>query len=217
MSAPVVLADGEVYRWVDKDGNVHYSDKAPVDCVPERIETDPAPSTEDVERAQARQKKLISEFEHEQGRSPGNGGGYEGPPLPDNTVSEYLETEGIGWAFDFEGKKVPAQYTLMLKPRPALPAGAYLETYFIDPATGKSSIIAGEKCNGNETIYIESPVLPFLTCGYYKATVLVFRHETSLRPLGAHVQWALSSLDTREITTAEQLVEAAVNPGSTCQ
>lgn len=63
-------AQAEVYRWVDANGKVHFSDKAPVQGAVEKIDLpeveEPAPSEDlsDFERLQ-RQKKLVKMLEEE--------------------------------------------------------------------------------------------------------------------------------------------------------
>jgi len=58
-------ADGQIYKWVDKDGKVHYSDcPPPPDCdVEEVTKSAPEPSEKDVERARERLDKLLEEQE----------------------------------------------------------------------------------------------------------------------------------------------------------
>jgi glutaredoxin len=43
------LADAQVYRWVDEDGNVHFSDHKPVEETSEEVELQPINSYEAVE------------------------------------------------------------------------------------------------------------------------------------------------------------------------
>ena len=51
----------EVYKWVDKDGNVHYSDSPPSDVITEEIKPPPAPSKDNIRRTQARTDLLIEQ------------------------------------------------------------------------------------------------------------------------------------------------------------
>ena len=51
----------DVYKWVDKEGIVHYGDCPPADCKPEKIETAPPPSEEDVQRSSEIADRLIQE------------------------------------------------------------------------------------------------------------------------------------------------------------
>lgn len=55
------MAGGEVYKWTDEKGNVHYSDSPPPDGEAIRLEEAPAPSADDVARATARLNRLLAE------------------------------------------------------------------------------------------------------------------------------------------------------------
>jgi hypothetical protein len=63
--ASVAHADpGTVYKWTDKEGNVHYTDcPPPPGCKAEVIESQAAPSAADVEQARQRLEKLLTEQE----------------------------------------------------------------------------------------------------------------------------------------------------------
>lgn len=63
--ASVAHADpGTIYKWTDKDGNVHFTDcPPPPGCVAETVETQAAPSAADVEQARQRLEKLLAEQE----------------------------------------------------------------------------------------------------------------------------------------------------------
>ena len=55
---------GTVYKWTDKEGNVHYTDcPPPPGCKAEIIESQAAPSAADVEQARQRLEKLLAEQE----------------------------------------------------------------------------------------------------------------------------------------------------------
>ena len=58
------LADTEIYRWVDEEGNVHFSDCAPPpSCDAEKIQTEPEPDPLEVRRAQERLDKMLAQQE----------------------------------------------------------------------------------------------------------------------------------------------------------
>jgi hypothetical protein len=61
--ASVATGDpGTVYKWTDKEGNVHYTDcPPPPGCKAEVIESQAAPSAADVEQARQRLEKLLAE------------------------------------------------------------------------------------------------------------------------------------------------------------
>ena len=63
--ASVAFTDpGTIYKWTDKDGNVHYSDcPPPPGCKAEILEAQAAPSASDIAQAQERLEKLLAEQE----------------------------------------------------------------------------------------------------------------------------------------------------------
>jgi hypothetical protein len=50
-----------MYKWVDKEGHVHYGDCPPPDCKSEQIETAPGPSKEETQRSRERTERLMQE------------------------------------------------------------------------------------------------------------------------------------------------------------
>jgi len=55
---------GTIYKWTDKEGNVHYTDcPPPPGCKAETVEAEAKPSAADVEQAQQRLEKLLAEQE----------------------------------------------------------------------------------------------------------------------------------------------------------
>ena len=61
------VATGEVYKWVDADGNVHYGDRPPATEVDARsLSLPPAPAEEpDQARRSLKQRRLLEAFEAE--------------------------------------------------------------------------------------------------------------------------------------------------------
>lgn len=54
-------ADGTIYKWTDKEGNVHYTDcPPPPGCPAGTVRVEPAPSEQQVRQAQERLEKLIA-------------------------------------------------------------------------------------------------------------------------------------------------------------
>ena len=57
-------AEGTIYKWVDKEGNVHYTDcPPPPGCESEAVAPPPAPSAAEVEAAQERLESVLAEQE----------------------------------------------------------------------------------------------------------------------------------------------------------
>jgi hypothetical protein len=62
--ASSAVAESEIYKWVDEEGNVHYSDcPPPPSCDVETIQAEPAPDPSDVRRAQERLDQMLAEQE----------------------------------------------------------------------------------------------------------------------------------------------------------
>lgn len=63
--ASIASADpGTIYKWTDKEGNVHYTDcPPPPGCKAETVEAQAAPSAAEVEQARQRLEKLLAEQE----------------------------------------------------------------------------------------------------------------------------------------------------------
>ncbi len=62
LTASLAIADSEIYKWTDEDGNVHFSDcPPPPSCDAETIQTPEEPTKEDVSRAQERLDEMLQE------------------------------------------------------------------------------------------------------------------------------------------------------------
>jgi len=65
-AAPAFSDPGTVYKWTDKEGNVHYTDcPPPPGCKAEVVQTQPTPSEQQVKQAQERLEKLLTEEEQQ--------------------------------------------------------------------------------------------------------------------------------------------------------
>ena len=69
LAGSLVAADSEVYKWVDEEGNVHYSDTPPENVESEEVQIDVAPAAGDgsterlLERAEQSRARLAAERE----------------------------------------------------------------------------------------------------------------------------------------------------------
>ena len=60
-------AHAEIYKWVDEEGNVHYSDcPPPPTCQPELIEPAPGPTEAEVQEAEKRLDELLEQQKESQ-------------------------------------------------------------------------------------------------------------------------------------------------------
>jgi CBS-domain-containing membrane protein len=61
---PAAGAEGTIYKWTDKEGNVHYTDcPPPPGCKAETVAAEPVPSEQQIRQARERLDKLLSEQE----------------------------------------------------------------------------------------------------------------------------------------------------------
>jgi hypothetical protein len=62
--ASFALAESEIYKWIDEEGNVHYSDcPPPPSCDAEAIQAEPEPDPVEVRKAQERLDQMLMEQE----------------------------------------------------------------------------------------------------------------------------------------------------------
>ena len=60
----IAIADSEIYKWTDEEGNVHYSDcPPPPSCDAEMIESESEPDPSEVRKAQQRLDQMLAEQE----------------------------------------------------------------------------------------------------------------------------------------------------------
>lgn len=62
--APAAADEGTIYKWRDKEGNVHYTDcPPPPGCANETVAAEPAPSEQQIRQARERLDRLLAEQE----------------------------------------------------------------------------------------------------------------------------------------------------------
>jgi len=128
-------------------------------------------------------------------------------PLPDNTLSEYIETVSTGIAA--KPGKLSAQFTIGLKARRGLPAGAYLEVHFPDPADlDKKDIESKVLASGETEAFIMSPAHRDIKCWNYEILVYVYRGDSKTKLLGTHRQVIQSRVNYARVKDGMDLVSA---------
>lgn len=61
-TAVAVAAGGTIYKWTDKEGNIHFTDcPPPPGCVAESVVVGPEPTEQQIRQAQERLEKLLEE------------------------------------------------------------------------------------------------------------------------------------------------------------
>ncbi|MDH3903893.1 MAG: DUF4124 domain-containing protein [Xanthomonadales bacterium] len=185
------VANGEMCKWVDENGTIHYAEKCPeaVDSV--KVEIQPPPSQAqmaEAERRSTESRRILSDR-----KSPATNDGRvrsltleELGPLPKNTTSTYLITKATGVNFDKDDK---GQFNLSLKARNSLPPGAYLETHFPIPGSEAQKQIVEKKSvhKGDEFLLLSEKNSAF-KCWNYLVEVFVYADDSKKELLDVHQQ-----------------------------
>jgi hypothetical protein len=201
---------GATYKWVDKDGRVHYSDQPPDDYKTNEVDIEPGPSQEDVEEAQEIVEKWHqwhrNQKRYKQSIAPSLTLTELGP-LPKNESSEYVETEATGIYFNTE--KLIAQFTLTLKAKKLLPFGAFFEVHFPNPEDPNNPFVVGKVREGGASeIFISSPDLKGLKCWNYEIVTYIYRGSSKSVLLGSHSQRVQSHINMNKVRNGVELVTA---------
>jgi hypothetical protein len=200
----VDAASGDLCKWKDEYGTVHYAERCPegVNSVAVEIQAPPSRAlVAEAEKRSAETKKLLGErkppsySKSEKDRSLSL---EELGPLPDNTTSTYLKTTGSGINLGADGK---GQFDLFLEARNSMPRGAYLEAHFPVPgSTGHKQVIEKESVNKGDRISLISDKSSKFKCWNYQVEVFVYANESKAELLDVHQQTIQSRFDNDLIT-----------------
>jgi hypothetical protein len=129
-------------------------------------------------------------------------------PLPDNTVSKYLET--LSTSVFGNPKQRSAGFSISLRARKGLPAGAYLEVHFPDPSDlDKKNIESKVLAAGETEAFFTSPENRDIKCWNYEVLVYIYRGDSKTKLLGTHRQVIQSRINYARIKDVRDYVRAA--------
>jgi hypothetical protein len=190
---------GDLCKWADENGTVHYAESCPDDVNSITVEIQPPPTQIQVAEAKKRSadsQKLLGERKSSRHSSSEKGRSLplaELGPLPDNTVSTYLETTGTGINLGTDGK---GQFDLFLKARKSMPNGAYLEAHFPDPGyAGQKQVVEKKSVKKGDRIMLLSDKSSNFKCWNYRVEVLVYADDSKTELLDVHQQTIQSRFD----------------------
>jgi uncharacterized protein DUF4124 len=212
---------GGLYKWIDEQGGVHYSDKPPKNANARELETPHSPSREDADSAQQRAEQMKTDAaQMEQSRPSRAAPGGPLGPLPQNVASEYLTTTGSGVLIDFKGSRPRFSFNLILQARNEIPVGTYLMAHFENPANPGAPMVVTEQIKlakgVKETgLVLRTPEFDMIRCKNYEVLVNVYRSESSRQLLGTHRQLIQSRYDSNLVTSPEAALFAG-GPGGLC-
>lgn len=219
--AVLVSASG-LYKWVDEQGGVHYTDTPPANVKARELEPSRPPASQEVDSAQRRAEQMKEdaarmEMERRARTPPRTPLG----PLPNNATSEYLVTTGTGVLIDSTGPRPRFSFSLSIQARDAIPAGTYLVAYFESPARSGSRITVAKEIAVDQRgvkqvgVFFMTPAFDVIRCGYYVVDVDVLRSKSDTKPIGSHRQLIQSRIDSDRATSPASLLNAA-RPGGLC-
>jgi hypothetical protein len=125
-------------------------------------------------------------------------------PVPNNAVSQYLETLATGFSIDTAERT--ARYGIFLKVRQKLPRGATFDVCFANPTAPESPFMLTKQWDGrSKTIFLISPEFHGLRCGNHRITISIYDTADKRQLLGTHNQLVQSRIDLTRVRTIEDL------------
>ena len=206
----------KVYKWVDEQGVVHYTEQPPEGRKCREMELQKPFTPEQIEEAQKihdqlveshsymrelREKEKLSEI-----KKPRNAGRPK-IPLPQNEISQYMETEftGISWKF----KELCGQFSVVFSLHENLPKRVILEAHFPNPAAaGKEKVVKVSARRGEADIRLESPPFKGFECRNYPVVIDIYNAADPDEKIGTHYQYVQSSVDLARVKTPGQMAGA---------
>ena len=130
--------------------------------------------------------------------------------LPENTVSEYLETLGTGSTTKTRDIPISGQFTIQLQVRKSLPAGTYLEAHFPDPSNFANKDIESKVLTAGETeVLFISPSHTDIKCWNYEILIYIYRDKSKVELLGTHRQYNQSRINYERIKDSMDYISAS--------
>lgn len=203
---------GDMCKWVDEDGCVHYAEQCPPGVESETVTLQAPPSAEQAAHAadvyQAARERQ-EQWREEQSRSPIPFQSLplrELGPLPDNAESEHLLTTGT--LFGIHQANHTYSLSLFVRAKPNLPAGAVLEARFPDPSSRDAVIIVEKTYSPDERdMQFIAENMEVLYCANYDVVVNIYADVSKQRFLGSHRQTIQGRVDSRLLKRPEDFLE----------
>jgi len=206
----------EVYKWVDEQGVVHYSERPPEGRECKEMELQEPFTAEEIEEAQKLYKELVEDQSSRRElreqeelyeiKKPHNAGRPR-IPLPMNEISVYLET--VSTSLQWNMQELYGQFSLVLRPGENLPKQAVLEAHFPNPAVpGKVEVVKAVVNRRESRIHLQSPRLRGFQCQNYQIVVHIYERKDRDKSIGTHYQYIQSIVDLSRVKTPGQLASA---------
>ena len=206
----------KVCKWVDEQGVVHFTEQPPEGRKCQEMELQQPFTPEQIEEAQKIYDQLIESqlSRRESGeeeklseiKKPRNAG-RPNIPLPQNEISEFMETESTGVSWNI--KELCGQFSVVFSLHENLPKRVVLEAHFPNPAAaGKEKVVKVSARRGQAEVRLESPPLKGFQCLNYPVPVHIYDAADPDQKIGTHYQYVQSSVDMARVRTPGQMAGA---------
>lgn len=198
-----------VYRWVDEQGRVHYSDAPPAKAKATEIPCPQYPSGTEAGKARREAQRPERRFEATSGadaKTPADEYSTRFDPAPVLASSDYMRTisASVGCNNWRNPQRARFSFSLVTQLRPDIPSDAVLEANFEDPMDPKRPLTVSLPLGKLPTplyrrpirLPINSPSVDVIRCRNYEVTINVLRNEQSRDLLGTHRQLIQSRIDS---------------------
>ncbi|MCM8611450.1 DUF4124 domain-containing protein [Accumulibacter sp.] len=202
----------KVYRWVDKQGQVHFSDAPAEDAKSSEVPCAPPPTPRQVDEARQRAERerqaveaaAAARAQRDASRLSGTANAAPFGPTPENVTSELMRTVGTAVTCDErQPSRLQHTFVLQLHVDPHVPAGAYFEAEFENEHDARKPLRAGGELRAvgfpevkEESVTLVSPPFDTVRCRNYEVVVRLYRGRTSRELLGTHRQKIGSRVDS---------------------
>jgi hypothetical protein len=218
----VAALGGEVYKWTDAQGRVHYSasppDGAPAQVVRIHPSTAPAPPQVREPRPASGPAAAVA------ADAPPDLPSGRPSPLPENQVSEYLRTLATLVGSNVNRSPPLYSFSIMVRVRADVPVGAVLVATFEDPAAAgrllqaraKLVMTSDEPQKIKDEIQLQSPTFTEVRCRNYAVVIRLYPDERSSTPMGTHRQLIQSRVDSRLLSANPAWITRLAGGGHVC-
>ena len=214
-----VSTGAAICKWVDENGVTHYAEHCPDDVGASELDIQPPP--EHPADATTMGYPQPGPGPTSPATSQASASKFESLPidrlgsLPPQTSSNYLQTTGADISYDVKGRT--GRFMLALKALDNLPAGAFIEASFPDPANPASSNSdAAELKFPRATIRLQSPRSGRFSCWNYEVVVSVYSDRSKSELLGTHRQVIQSRIDMELTPDPVEWTGLLISNGSAC-
>jgi hypothetical protein len=211
---PVSVA-AEFCKWMDEHGVVHYAETCPEGSNSSEVKIHAPRAQGPVDEAYKPSGPSVSGLPVNKQKPAASLTLEALGPLPENASSRFLKTTSTGISINLAA--TAAQFSLHLKARSWLDAGAVLEAVFPDPANPGKDLVAVEVVSDPAAdIFLMSPPSSGFRCRNYQVVVHVYEDSTRNQLLSSHHQVIQSRIDLSLFNSAGDMITSLATKQGNC-